>query len=591
MKKFFIPALAVFTLFISCAKDPQVINDQELTEDSGRVVEFKATINNDEVKTDYSISGSTAIFHWTGTETIGRLWFSGSSFGHDAFTSTTSADASETSLIFSGSESVDQTDYAMYPIWNGTTKTGIGWSSNPFNLYLHESMVYDTDHPLKNVVPMIAKLNAGEFEFVPVCGIIAVTVKNLPPTATKITLSSTMALSGNYRLTSTPADYATYIDGVMTTGLTTGLAWDAGNYSSTKSFTFSGLDRDEHVFYFPVSVATNEKYSTYDDRYSGMTITVYAGDDVLQTVTTTNKIAVDRGEIVRFPMMDLAKATKVAVTGCSDQFYAYLTTLGPDVASVKFAVAASADEAITAAESSSKIVSASGVENKVEVSDDLSSTGLYYLGYKVYDSSSTELISGSIPVYYISSTDVAQFTGTYTWSTLSAFSRNATSSWIDLTGKTDSELVIEKSNDPTKGCIMITSLDGFSYTGTMTNTSIIPAGTALNPGNTPINFEGTYGAGNPQYGYFENYPTLLRFVNTSPFFSLNGTNYYLRHGSAQYSYINFEVAATISNVRLTYGSGSGFCFADESKIKNTGTYDSSEVCLRFNGNAVAQKAL
>jgi len=455
MKKLFIPTLAIVTLFASCAKEPQVVNNDSTGDEFAKVVEFKATINNEDVKTDYNISGSTAYFHWTGTETIGRLWFDGSYFGHDPFVSTTSADANETSLVFSGVESANQTAYAMYPIWNGTSKTGIGWSSSPFKLYLHESMAYDVDNPLKNVVPMIGKLNgAGEFEFVPVCGVIAVTVKNLPPTATKITLSSSMAMSGNYRLTSTPSNYAPNIDYVMTNGLTTRLAWNDLNETSTKSYTFSGLDRNQHIFYFPVSVAKN---GDYDDRYNGMTITVYAGSDVLQTVTTTNKITVDRGQIVRFPTMDLAKATKVAIDGDAARFYAYLTALGPDAAKVKVAVASTADAALTAAASSSKIITATGDENKVEVSDALSTSGKYYLAYRVYTSTDVELYSNTQPVFFVNSTDAAAIAGT--------FSRSVTGgevlSGYEANAPTTAQFKFIVSTDPTKGNIMMTAMDNY----------------------------------------------------------------------------------------------------------------------------------
>lgn len=448
MKKIFIPTLAIVILSASCAKEPQVINNpSSALEGTTKVVEVKATINNDDVKTDYSISGSTAYFHWTGIETIGRLWYSGSGFGHDAFTSTTSADSDETTLVFSGAESVDQTDYAMYPIWNGTSKTGIGWSSSPFKLYLHESMAYDAEHPLKNVVPMIAKLNAGEFEFVPVSGIIAVTVKNLPPSATKITLSSSLAMSGTYRLTSTPSNYAPNIDYVMTNGLTTRLAWNDGNTTSTKSYTFSGLNREQHIFYFPVSVAKN---GDYDDRYNGMTITIYAGNDVLQTVTTTSKITVERGQIVRFPTMDLAKATSIKLTGSASAPFAYVEKFGPD-AHIKYAIAATEDAAKTAAATGS-VVNTYGEANKFSIIPSAGTAGYYYLGYQVLDSSDNVLMTSAIKFCY-SASDPAEMVGTYAYSSTFPWATE-TVSWT-----------FAESDDFTKGNIKITATSIWSLVG------------------------------------------------------------------------------------------------------------------------------
>lgn len=553
-------------------------------DENPNTVEIRANIINcEDVKTDYSISGSTAYFHWTGTETIGRLWYK-STFGEDSFTSTTSADAEETSLVFSGSSSVDQTDYAVYPIWNSLSNTGIGWKSNPFELYLHNEMVYNSESPLKDVVPMIAKINgAGEFDFVPVTGVIAVTVKNLPSTATKITLSSTgKALSGYYRLTSTPSAYATNIDWVMTNGLTIGIAYNAGNTTGTKSFSFTGLDRGTHVFYFPVSVGT------YDD----MTITVYAGDSSLQTVTTTQSIAVGRGQIVKFPEMDLAKATKVIITGNTNEAYLYVNSFGPEATKVKFAVAATSGEA-TSALASGTAITATGEENKQSIFTGLSSSasGQYYLAFAVYDSSDNELRSEVKSIYYLNNTDKGVLCGDYGFTALRALTINNRSAWTDINsnnatyvseGYSDAHIVIAPSNDLSQGTIMLSNFLDFGYTG-VTNKSITEEKLLTNLNNI-VNFQGIYSAGQPLYGYFRSSDYLITIYGTNPLFVLDGTNYYLRHVQAQYNYFNFEVNDNGSTVTLTYGSSSGMCIVNDAQITaqgGAGSYGGAQSTVIF----------
>lgn len=567
MKKYIFSAFAFAALFVSCTKEDSPAQNIDTP---ANVVEIRGIINNEDVKTSYDISGSTAYFHWTGTETIGRLWYTSTpSFGHDAFTSTTSADSNETALVFSGSESANQTDYCMYPIWNNTTKTGIGWRSNPFDLYLHDTMAYNSADPLKDLVPMIAKIDgSGDFVFVPVTGIIAVTVTNLPSTANKITLSSTgKALSGYYRLTSTPANYASNIEWVMTNGLTTGIASNAGNTTGTKTLTFSGLDRGEHVFYFPVSVGT------YDD----MTITVYADETPLQTVTTTKSIPVAKGEIKRFPAMDLAKATKVQITGDANAAYLHVDTFGPEATSVKFAVATTSDAALTGVDSGTAITAA-GEANKQSVYAGLSDSGTYYLAYKVFDSSDNVLRSDVKQVYFMNNTDKDILCGDYGFTAIKALTINNRSAWTALNsnnatyvseGYTDAHMIIAASTDITKGSIMLTNFLDFGCEG-VTNKSITEEKLITNS-NSSVDFQGSYSAGQPLYGTYRSSDYLITISSLNPLFVLDGTNYYLRHVQSKYNYFNFEVAYTASDVTLTYGSPSGLCIASDAQIAEVGS--------------------
>ena len=463
MKNLFIPTLTIVTLFASCAKEPQVV------EETTNVVKIAAKISNEitpeentESKSDYDVSsGTSGVFCWSGVESISILTKNdGPNFVGNPFVSD-EANSGETEIIFRGTPNANDMNYALYPA-SGSTN-GMGWSSwdvPPYQAYralrlmIPESRVYDSEHPLKNVVPMIGKREDANSEFVfkPVTAIIAVHVKNLPSTARSITLSSSgAALGGYYTVTSYPDDGGaeSNLNTTWNNGLTVPMASNSSNTSGVSKYTFSsGLGKGQYDFYFPVSVGT---------LTNGLTITIKDGDEsVLQTVSYSKPLTTVRAQITNLPLMDLAKATKVAIDGDAARFYAYLTALGPDAAKVKVAVAPTADAALTAAALSSKIITATGDENKVEVSNALSTSGKYYLAYKVYTSTDAELYSNTQPVFFVNSTDAAAIAGT--------FSRSVTEGEVfsgEANAPTTAQFKFIVSTDPTKGNIMMTAMDSY----------------------------------------------------------------------------------------------------------------------------------
>lgn len=588
MRKSIYALMAFVTVFSACNKENDSIDKVlENEETVGAIVKEQLT------KSDYTISGDNAIFEWSTGDNFYRLVRvdnGDDTYGTYAhYTYNLQSGAGDTDATFQGSSvgsGYDDSGYALYPAYQSNGATFGYVSSSYLYFTFNEELTYNSSTPLKTIVPMMGVKNEGEYEFYPVMGVIAISAKHIPSTATSISISSTSAgMSGtSVLLTSNTTNtyYNAFTDLAFTT---TGLRNNWFSTGTAKTFVFSGLDPDEtYTFYFPVPVGS----------YSDLTVTLKESSETIGVVTKSSSTTVTRGVITNITNtidFDLANYCNVAVGGTSENITAYIESKSATISYVKFAMAASESDALTAAASSAVQISATGSGNAETVSGSLSETGTYYLAYIAYNSSDGVVLQGTIPSYYLSSSDATDYTGTYTFTTLYAFSRNATSSWVDLTGSADATLVIETSDDPTKGCVMITSLDGFACNGTFTNTSILPAGTALNPANSPINFEGAQGAGSPQYGYFEN-STLFRFLNSDPFFSLDGINYYLRHGAAQYSYINFEIAKDASNVTLTYGSGSGFAFVNESSLKNNSDYTSGEICLKFGKSvAVATKAL
>lgn len=439
MKKLLFPAFAFLAMMASCAKEADV------NEETRNKVEVRALIDNSDVKTNYDIDGSTATFYWTGTEVFGRLYYSGG-FGEDEYTSTTSASNKETSLAFTGYEDETSTNYALYPKWTKDGEPGLGWRSNPLDLYMCPSLAYDANNPLKGIIPMLGKLQNGEFVFTPLTAVIAVTVKNLPSTARSIYLcSATKRLSGYYRVSSYPTSDAKQLDGI-TLGLTTTMA----SYASTvadankKIFTFAnGLDEGEHTFYFPVSVGA------IDD----LQIVVADGNNTaLQTVSYTKTITTIRGQITRFPVMDLAKATQVALTGSATSPYAYVSKFGPEVQAVRFAV--NVDEAqAKAGAATGALITLAGEDNKVSLAGDLSASGKYYIGYQVLNTDNEVILEGAQAFYFLTDADKALIDAEYL---------QVNGSFAGYTGSTKT-ITVRESNDATKGNVMITEFQGVCY--------------------------------------------------------------------------------------------------------------------------------
>lgn len=447
MKKLFIPTLVIATIFASCAKEAKVSNE------FGKSIEIRGTIDNQEVdidksKSSYDISGSTASFYWTGTETIGRLWYtSGPSFGEDPFTSTTSADSKETSLIFSGEYSSDQTAYAFYPKWTKDGEAGPGWSSNPFRVYLSPTLPYDSSDPLKGIVPMLGKLVSDEFVFTPITGIIAVSVTNIPSAARSVSLSSTTRLSGNFLVANPSSGYADGLDGVITNGITITSASGSNSGWYNKTYTFSSqLDKTEHVFYFPVPVGAID----------GITISIKdENGEVIQTISNAHTITTTKATITKFPSMDLEKGATVAFTGDATAPSIYVSEFKGAGAKIRYAVANSASSAMTAASSSGAVIASTGTEAKGSLSSGLTTSGKYYVGYQVLNSSNDPILTKVIPFYYLTSADVSKleksYSGYYGTNSSAPYNYNAIS------------LTLAKSDDCLKGNIMLTSIADYTY--------------------------------------------------------------------------------------------------------------------------------
>lgn len=292
MKKiyyFLLPLLVIS----SCAKEFEV---EEPAAESA-TVELKAVIDNTETKTDYTISGSEAVFCWKGTEEIGRLAWGGY-FTQTVYTSTMEASSGETELTFSGAEVTDDSGFAVYPKRGASNGAGLDWYSGDGYLDLGESIAYNPAAPLQNIVPMLGKLDAdGKYVFKPVTGVIGVRLLHIPPTATKVTISSTTTkLSKGFRNTAS-GTFPDEMDAIYNGGLS--LAASKSDAKNTKSYTFTAgsLDFDtEYTFYYPIPVGTIT---------GGLTVTVYNGSTELFSKSSSKDQVVKLATITRLPLITL----------------------------------------------------------------------------------------------------------------------------------------------------------------------------------------------------------------------------------------------------------------------------------------------
>lgn len=540
MKKIIIPAIAVAAIVASCAKTPI----EPAVEDSPKQVNIVGTIYNEEdpveavaSKSDYDVSsGDEGIFHWSGTEQISILKKSeGPNYTGNTFTG--EAASNETSITFSGIPNATDMDYALYP--GGTSANAMGWSSwtggspnaRALRLQIKGEFEYDAVNPLKNLIPMIGKKDGSSFVFKPATAVIAVSVKNLPSSAQSITLSSSGSRLSGYYLVTSSLDESSIISNLNTTwnnGLTVIMAANSNQASAdcSSKFTFSsGLDRNEHTFYFPVSVGTLS---------NGLVITIKdGGGAILQTVTYTKSFETRRGQISKLPLMDLAKATTLVITGTADAPTAYVDKFGPEAVKIKYAIASSVDDAKTAAATGTEVTS-TGVENKFSIAPSPAATGQYYLGYVVYDSSSNVLGTYALPYGYLGASDVLNYTGQF-----AAF--GTYSSVV-----TETTITLAVSDNPAKGNIMITEFDGL-YCDVSNNTHGISGHSTSIYNSSDFS---SYTDGQPIYGVYSGTPgstTNLRFkdVRSQVFYTdKSGTEHFIGcdSGSSNNPFADLEMS-------------------------------------------------
>lgn len=460
MKKIFFLTSIVSLLFVSCTKESGLVPEVK------ERVSLKASIEDLTAKTDYTISGSTATFKWSGTEVFGRLIRATSdgttftTYSTIDYTSTSELDAA--SGVFSGediSAGYADSELAIYPI-NKTNGANVSFptSGTNFTLTLNESLTYDAANPLKDIVPMIGKLDGSSYTFKPLTGVLAIKATNIPSTANKITISSTgKGLSGTTGLITgqTGSGYKSSLQSQLydaAAGLP--LTWFSS--AATKSYSFSGLSpANTYTFYFPLPTGT----------LSDLTVTFYKDNTVLYTVTTNTDITITRGHITPLKLITMPQY-KVTVGGTAT---APAATFYRENATIFFTVSASDDELAKASYiNGMKFTHDPNYDNpntntySLTSAAGLSGSGLrYYLHYVVapvaYKNGNCSAVKdediiarGCIPFYFLQNNDILgtyAYTSTFPWG-------GDTVSWT-----------FAESNDSAKGNVMLTATSIWSLTG------------------------------------------------------------------------------------------------------------------------------
>ena len=396
MKKISVIVALSAVLVISCSKEETTLETKE-----NRVVSIDGYIDDDldiDTKTDYLIAGSTASFRWKGTEEFDRLYVTtaNGNFGYKTF-SGEAGDSGLTEISFTGEEITDGTDleFATYPKKGASNNAGLDrWSSGVY-FQLKESINYDKDAPLANIVPMVGKLDGGKFVFKVASGIIAIRMTNIPSSATKLTISSSdVYLSGGFRYTASgDVTYADELSDIYDYGFQL-TAPKSGDVYKTKTFSFSSLESgEEYVFYYPIPVGTIT---------GGLTITLYNGSTPLYSAKTSQNLSSVRGQITRLPLITVRTAASASVSGDLNSRTANFTY--NDATSIKYALSTSS----TATLSSLTPIETTNTSEALSPS----ATGTYYLVYQGYVG--TKKIGPEQRVRFLyASDDVSQVAGTY----------------------------------------------------------------------------------------------------------------------------------------------------------------------------------
>lgn len=403
MKKYYYIAIAtILALSISCGKNEfQSIQEAEKQEQGINVVTVKGIVHEEtETKTDYDIDWDShqATFYWKGAEEFSRLFWNSTYVSREIYTGT--ADPSgEPEITFTGNAVSNDSGYAFYPSVNKSNF--LGWSSgltDNYRLELVASSPYSDANPIKDLVPMIGKLNSGgtAYEFRPVTGVLAVRITNIPSEATYIKISSpntsTGGFSGYFSTNQALASYQTGIENAYNDGI----QFSKGNTNgASRTFTFSNLSSSNtYYFYFPTPIGT----------LNGLQIELGDAVGTFFTVTSSKDVTSTKGVITRLPLITVPTAPSATITGDLNDRTANFTY--NNAVKIKYAITTS---------STAHLSSLTPIET-TSTSAALAppSTGTYYLVYQGYMADGTTKVGPEKRVQFIYATsNVSQIAGTY----------------------------------------------------------------------------------------------------------------------------------------------------------------------------------
>jgi len=447
---------ALITLsFVSCNKE----ESSEPSTTIGTKESLTAIIAQDlYTKTDYTIETidltKRGTFTWSEGDKFARFCRVNSKYG--SLSEYTVGEIEGRSATFTGTASEGALSYALYPI-GASNGADITVDNNQAYLYLNRpsTIVYNHSNPLKNLVPMIGKLEDKEFVFKPISGVIGFHASNIPETATSISLSvktsGTKGLSGkSVALTSYPLDEVG-----MGEALRSNNGWARGWMASNDtgvSLTFAAGSFTEGDFFFPVPPTyTNGTTDASTQVYEGLKIEVKsANGDVLASASTSSNIQVDRAQIVLLPNISFPSTeVNVAITGTSTDIRAYISSSQGTFNKVCIAplagnTTADLNTAIPNNSSGTELTGITSIESAVSIAG-FTTSGTNYVGVKAFSGESEVFSSILDPVYYLSSSDVTALCQQFT---------------LKGTNLTTGTVTFAPSDDPKTSNIKLSEIDG-----------------------------------------------------------------------------------------------------------------------------------
>ncbi|MBP5689663.1 MAG: discoidin domain-containing protein [Bacteroidales bacterium] len=270
MKKLFFSALALTAVLASCTKESEIKTEQL----GSTPIEIKVTLD-EETKTAYA---GEKTFSWVAGDVIA---FEVEKDGKYDVISLTTAE-SGTTVTFKGDlpDGYTATGRAFYPKPGSKTdyySSGLGIQEDG-TIRMWGTITPDLDNPMASI-PLVGKQQtSGDFKFITACGIIKVTVENIPSDAYFFQLDapSGTALNGNF----TVGD-----DQTIKMANVSGTPWPQKYVSFTPQ-----ADKETRTFYIPIPVGTVPAGTKAQMRISG-------GKEVL-IAETKSDITIVRNKII-----------------------------------------------------------------------------------------------------------------------------------------------------------------------------------------------------------------------------------------------------------------------------------------------------
>lgn len=413
MKKYTFSIIAVSALAVlGCQKETVKDATSETITLNGIYMESLES-----VKSDYDLVGDTYNFKWvTGDKFIAQSYNSSTTtYGSSLFTAS-SGDAAQVPFTGTPDAGYELGDYAFYPNLNdGVTSTptnnltyknvaitpisvGASVTSETATIALPGTNVEDKNHPMAHIPMIGVKNSSGDYEFHPCTGVLKITIKNLPTTATKIKIDRA---SGSFPLNG---------DFVFDTNYEIKSSYVKNPWSNKYLNITSSTSVEDRSFYFPLPTGTIGA--------GEINISVSDGTNSLYVVTNKIPISLKKGVVTELPAFTYSvQPAKVTITGSTNDPVMNMW-LGANVVKIRASISTSSTHDLskyttglffTLKQSSYHLTGWGGT-------DKLSGSGQYYLHWialseDVTASALTGLSDsrvkayGTIPFYYLSSGD------------------------------------------------------------------------------------------------------------------------------------------------------------------------------------------